>query len=163
MSASTAASALPDGFREAMSSFPSGVTIVTTTDADGQWWGFTATSFCSVSMDPPLVLVCLADTAQCHAAFQSAQRWSIHVIGGSHADLALRFATRGEDKFANAGFVAGEENIPVLGDVPVRLDCVEHTKVVAGDHTVLVGQVIGTDMSDSSPTVYFRRAFHPLE
>ena len=59
-----------------MASFPSGATIVTTSDSDGRWWGFTASSFCSVSMDPPLVLTCLANTAQCFPAFAEAQRWN---------------------------------------------------------------------------------------
>ena len=58
-----------DGFREAMASFPSGTTIVTTSDSGGGWWGFTASSFCSVSLDPPLVLTCLATGAQCFGAF----------------------------------------------------------------------------------------------
>ena len=62
-------------FKAAMAAFPSGITIVTTTGADGAPWGFTATSFCSVSADPPLTLVCLATTAQCHPVFQEADRW----------------------------------------------------------------------------------------
>ena len=91
-----------DNFREAMASFPSGATIVTTADAAGDWWGFTASSFCSVSMDPPLVLTCLARSAQCFPAFAAADRWNIHVLPHRHADLAVRFATRGADKFDGA-------------------------------------------------------------
>lgn len=74
-----------------MSSFPAGVTIVTTTDEDGQWWGFTATSFCSVSVDPPPVLVCLANNAECHPVFAKARHWRIHLIHAEHAELAMRF------------------------------------------------------------------------
>jgi flavin reductase (DIM6/NTAB) family NADH-FMN oxidoreductase RutF len=94
-------------FREAMSAFPSGVTVVTTTDAEGRWWGFTATSFCSVSAEPPLVLVCLAETAECHPVFAAATDWIIHVLAADHGALALRFATRGADKFGESDFVAG--------------------------------------------------------
>ena len=76
-------------FKEAMSTFPSGVTIVTTVDSSGVWRGFTATSFCSVSMDPPLVLVCLDTGAECHDAFRASERWNVHVISREDADLAL--------------------------------------------------------------------------
>lgn len=78
-------------FREAMAGFPSGVTIVTTADEDGRWWGFTATSF-------------LARGAECHPVFERAERFVVHVIHPEHSDLALRFATRGADKFTDAGF-----------------------------------------------------------
>jgi flavin reductase ActVB len=149
-------------FRDAMSSFPSGVTVVTTTDADGRWWGFTATSFCSVSMDPPLVLVCLSDTAECHPAFATAERWIAHVVHPEHADLAVRFATRGADKFADAGFVADEHGLPVLERACVTLDCVPHARYPGGDHTILVGRVERTRIGDDLPAVYFRRGFHSL-
>ena len=86
-------------FKEAMASFPSGVTIVTTADQDGRWRGFTATSFCSVSMDPPLVLTCLANTAQCFPAFAESARWNIHVLQQRHADLAMRFRCQRRQAF----------------------------------------------------------------
>lgn len=149
-------------FREAMSSFPSGVTIVTTADAAGRWWGFTATSFCSVSLDPPLVLVCLACTAECASVFQTAQRWVVHIIHPEHAELALRFATRGADKFTDAGFVANENGLPVLPGASVTLDCVVHARYPGGDHTILVGAVEGVRLGTDPPAVYFRRAFRPL-
>lgn len=149
-------------FRDAMASFPSGVTIVTTTGPDGRWWGFTATSFCSVSMDPPLVLVCLADNAECHPVFAEAQRWIVHVIHPEHAELAVRFATRGADKFADAGFVADENGLPVLERACVTLECTVHATHPGGDHTVLLGRVDRTRVGDTLPAVYFRRDFHPL-
>ncbi|OLT16172.1 flavin reductase [Pseudonocardia sp. CNS-139] len=149
-------------FREAMSTFPSGVTIVTTADPDGRWWGFTATSFCSVSMDPPLVLVCLADTAECHPAFTAAERWNVHVIHPDHADLAARFATRGADKFTDAGFVPDGNGVPVLERTCVTLNCTLHARHPGGDHTILLGRVERTRVGDELPAVYFRRGFHEL-
>src|SRR5258707_13127738 len=128
-------------FREAMASFPSGVTIVTTTDGDGRWWGFTATSFCSVSMDPPLVLVCLATTAECHAVFVEAKSWVVHVIHPDHAELALRFATRGADKFVGDQFRSDADGMPVLAAASVTLRCSLYENYLAGDHTILVGRV----------------------
>ncbi|SEB46886.1 flavin reductase family protein [Rhodococcus jostii] len=149
-------------FRDAMASFPSGVTIVTTVDDAGRRWGFTATSFCVVSMDPPLVLVCLSDSAECHPVFAKADRWIIHVIHPEHADLARRFATRGADKFADAGFVSDERGLPILPTASLRLDCTSHARQPSGDHTILVGKVADIDMTDRLPAIYFRRQFHTL-
>lgn len=150
-------------FREAMASFPSGVTIVTTVDTGGRWWGFTATSFCSVSMQPPLVLVCLADTAECAPVFRSAPRWIVHVIHPEHAELAVRFATRGTDKFADAGFVPDERGLPVLPQACVTLGCSAHARHPGGDHTILLGEVRDVRLGDEPvPAVYFRRGFHSL-
>jgi flavin reductase ActVB len=152
-----------DRFREAMASFPSGTTIVTTSDESGRWWGFTASSFCSVSLDPPLVLTCLAYSAQCFPAFARAERWNIHVLAHRHADLAVRFATRGVDKFDRGGFVPDPDGLPLLPDVSVSLRCAAHSKVEGGDHLVLLGRVEDVAIGTETPFVYFRRGFHSLE
>jgi flavin reductase ActVB len=149
-------------FRDAMASFPSGVTIVTTTDTSGRWWGFTATSFCSASLEPPLVLVCLAHTAQCHPVFARAEDWVVHVIRSDDSNLATRFATRGADKFRNAGFTADPGGPPVLERACVRLDCTTHGTYAAGDHTILLGRVRHAQIGDTVPAVYFRQAFHTI-
>lgn len=147
-------------FKDAMARFPSGVTINTTTDHTGRWWGFTASSFCSVSVAPPLVLVCLANTAECRPAFAAADRWNIHIIEPDHADLAVRFATRGADKFADAGFYRDQYGLPQLPEACVTLHCRQHALYEAGDHIILVGHVNETELADSDPALYYRRAFH---
>ena len=149
-------------FRDAMASFPSGVTVVTTVDRRGAWRGFTASSFCSVSVDPPLVIVCLATSAECHPAFVGADHWAIHVVGNTNADIAMRFATRGADKFGAGDFRPGEHGLPLLDDVSVRLSCSAHGSYPAGDHTVLVGRVEDVHLGEELPAVYFRRRFHDL-
>ncbi len=149
--------------RDALASFPSGVAIVTTTAADGRWWGFTASSFCSVSMHPPLVLVCLSTSAECYPAFEAAQEWLIQIVHHDHAELAGRFATRGADKFGAGGFHTGGHGMPVLDDAIVTIHCRRHQLVPAGDHTILLGEVHSTvaDLS-REPAIYFRRGFHRL-
>jgi flavin reductase ActVB len=149
-------------FRDAMASFPSGVTIVTTTDEEGRWTGFTATSFCSLSADPALVLVCLAKNATCHPAFLGTRSWVVQVLPGHHTDLALRFATRGADKFARGEFAAGPDGHPVLPDACAVLECDAYARYDGGDHTILVGRVTATRLGEHAPTVYFRRGFHAL-
>jgi flavin reductase ActVB len=145
-----------------MASFPSGASIVTTRDAAGEWWGFTASSFCSVSLEPPLVLTCLARNAQCFPAFADADRWNIHVLQERHTELAVRFATRGVDKFEGGDFVADLYGVPVLPDASIVLQCSSYTKVEGGDHLVLMGLVEKADTGAEAPFVYFRRRFHTI-
>ncbi|MEV5432964.1 flavin reductase family protein [Streptomyces sp. NPDC052701] len=149
-------------FREAMASYPSGVTLVTTTDEQGVWRGFTATSFCSLSVAPPLVLVCLARTAQCHAAFQTAASWVVQVLPFRRADLATRFATRGADKFGQGDFTANAQGHPVLEEAAAVLECDAYVRHDVADHTILVGRVRDVRLRDDPPAVYFRRGFHAL-
>ncbi|MEV5975332.1 flavin reductase family protein [Streptomyces sp. NPDC051921] len=153
---------LTDSFRQAMASFPSGVTIVTTVDEEGTWWGFTATSFCSLSLNPPLVLVCLATNAQCHPAFSAASSWVVHILPSRHHELALWFSTKGVDKFSRGDFTTNAQGHPVLDGVSAVLECEASARHDAGDHTILVGSVTSARVSDEDPTVYFRRGFHTL-
>lgn len=150
-------------FRHALAAFPSGVTIVTTGDRDGRWWGFTATSFCSLSIDPPLVLVCLAKTASCHEAFLTAGSWVVHVVPAHRSDLARRFGTSGIDKFAGGDFEPDPLGNPVFSDAAAILHCDTFARHDGGDHTILVGRVTGTSANGHAPTVYFHRAFHVLD
>ncbi|GAA3523853.1 flavin reductase family protein [Nocardioides daeguensis] len=150
-------------FRQAMATFPSGVTIMTTTDENGEARGFAASSFCSVSLDPALVLVCIAKTAQCHGAFMSSDQWSIQVAGSAHVDLIERFATKGADKFGGGEFVRDHRGIPVLLDAAVLIECEAHARLDGGDHTILVARVIEVDVDDRPPVLYFQRGFRPLD
>jgi flavin reductase ActVB len=159
--AARASAAIAD-LKEAMASFPSGVTIVTTTDAEGRSWGFTASSFCSLSVDPPLVLVCLARSATCFDAFMSTGAWVVNVIAEQSHDLAKTFATRGADKFAGGGFEPNPAGHPTLSDAAVALHCSVWERYDGGDHVILVGRVTDAELSDAIPSVYFRRTFHRL-
>lgn len=150
-------------FRAAMSAFPSGVTMMTTAGPDGEPRGFAASSFCSVSLDPPLVLVCLAKTAQCHDAFMDNDQWSIQVAGAAHVDLVTRFATKGVDKFAGGEFVPDHRGVPVLVDAAVLIECEAHQRYDGGDHTILVAKVLDIDVDDRPALLYFQREFRHLD
>lgn len=151
-------------FRTAMSRFPAGVTIVTTTAADGTPWGFTASSFCSLSLEPPLVLVCLAKNARCFAAFRDAASYVIHVAGQQHGELVMRFASKSvDDKFAGTSFANGASGHPELDDAVVTLRCRRHDVVDAGDHVILIGRVVDAlTREDAPPLVHGDRRFWRL-
>ncbi|ANH38982.1 NADH:riboflavin 5'-phosphate oxidoreductase [Nocardioides dokdonensis FR1436] len=149
-------------FKDAMAALPAGVTVVTTCDDAWRPWGFTASAITSLSMDPPLVLVCLAKTARCHPAFLGLDRWNIHILGEEHADLAYRFASRDADKFGGGEFNFST-GLPSLANVPVRVECRAYAKHDGGDHTILVGEIVDVEMSGATPVVYQNRKFHTIE
>jgi flavin reductase ActVB len=132
----------PELFRAAMTRFASGVTIVTTADEHDHWWGFTGSAFSSLSLEPPLVLVCLATSADSHPIFATAPGFIVNVLGTEHEQLAVRFATKGIDKFAGGEFRPGRaDGLPVLSDALVNLKCATETRYEGGDHTILIGRV----------------------
>jgi flavin reductase ActVB len=152
-----------DSFRAAASLFPSGVTIVTTRGPDGRGWGFTASAFSSLSLRPPMILVCLDHAASCRRAFVSAERFAVNVLRPEHRELALRFATKEVDKFAAGGFADDAARPPVLEDALATLECkVERVIPEAGDHAILIGLVTAAHARAGDPMVHFRGRFHKL-
>lgn len=147
-------------FKEAMSRFPSGVVVVTTRDSQGKSWGFTASSFSSVSLDPPLILVCLSRTAGCYQAFNSAQWFAVNVLSADDEMMAAGFARRGADKFAGLDCGADEHGSPLLSSAVATLTCQRFNVYDCGDHGVFVGRVTTARLvSDNSPMVYSSRRF----
>lgn len=153
----------PDVFRQALSRFASGVTIVTTSDPEGNRYGFTASAFSSLSLDPPLILVCLATSAESHPVFADARRFIVNVLRPEHESLALRFAKKGIDKFEDGEFRPGAgEGLPVLDSALFNLKCRVHERYEGGDHTILVGAVDFAYVHDGEPMLLYDRRFHHL-
>jgi flavin reductase ActVB len=152
----------PADFRAAMARFPSGVVVVTTCGEDGTPRGFTASSFCSVSLEPPMVLVCLANSADSAPSFECCDRFAVSVLAPAHRPLALRFATKGTDKFASGGLRLSPAGLPTVERALSELDCTTHARHPAGDHTVLIGRVTGVRLGEGSPMVYYDRGFRTL-
>lgn len=150
-------------FRDAMARFPSGVTIVTTHDEGGRPHGFTASSFCSVSAEPPLVLVCLAKSANSYPVFAHNDRFAISILQDDHVHLARRFASKDADKFAGGGFVRTPRGAIVLEDALAVIECSVHRRYEGGDHIIMVGEVERVALDDRRrPVVYFDRVFSTI-
>ncbi|WP_170784503.1 flavin reductase family protein [Ruegeria lacuscaerulensis] len=126
-------------FREALGCFGTGVTVVTTHTALGPR-AITVNSFSSVSLDPPLVLWCLAKDSNRFGAFHDCQHYSIHVMAQDQQDQALKFARDGAD-FSHADWAPDHANRPQLSNCLARFDCQLHARYEAGDHLVLIGEV----------------------
>jgi flavin reductase (DIM6/NTAB) family NADH-FMN oxidoreductase RutF len=146
-------------FTEAMARVPGPVTVVTTTDATGRHWGFTATSFTSVSLSPALVLVCLNKNASTHPAFLAARTFMVNILAEDQISIARRFATSGIDRFADGGMELCELGLPGLPEAAARVACTMHRIVDAGDHSILIGRVETGLKSDRIPLVYADRTF----
>ncbi len=131
----------PRALRNAFGTFMTGVTVVTARDADGQPLGFTANSFTSVSLDPPMVLVCLANTSQNYDALVHADGFAVNVLAETQIDISNTFARPVEDRFATVKWQNGPEGSPILDDVSAWFDCAMHKTVDAGDHVILIGRV----------------------
>jgi flavin reductase ActVB len=149
-------------FRDAMARFATGVTVVATVDREGRPWGFTASAFTALSLDPPMVLVCLAASADSHHAFVQADRYAIHILRAEQEDLAHRFARKGTDKFAGSGGDVAQDGLPSLPDVLARLVCSVHALYQGGDHTILVGLVQQARVGAGRPMIHFDRRFWSL-
>lgn len=147
-------------FRE----FASGVTVVSTR-ADGMLHAMTANAFCSVSLEPPQVLVCVAHTARFHAAITESGMWTVSILGADQAALADRYATPGRDlagQFDGVDHVVGPQSgAALLTGARAWLECRTAQAVVAGDHTIVVGDVLGHDVNalPQPPLTYHRGGY----
>lgn len=143
-----------------MARFPSGVTIVTTRDADGRGVGFTASAFSSLSLDPPLLLVCLQNDADCYAAFMAAEQFAVSILSEGQGAIALHFARKQADKLAGQPLVDGETTgLPLVRGASAHLECRMHSRADGGDHTILVGKVLYANSVDTPPLLVFNRTF----
>jgi flavin reductase ActVB len=147
-------------FRNAMARFASGVTVWTTLDTDGRPTGFTASAFSSLSLDPPLVLVCLDKGANSYAAFSSCETLAVSILAEGQDDLAMRFAKRDIDKFQGTATIKGEATgLPLLDGAMVHLECRAHSRLEGGDHTIIVAEVLRASSNDKQPLLHFNRQF----
>lgn len=144
----------PKAFRDALSTFTTGVTIITTRTTDGEPVGITANSFNSVSLNPPLVLWSLAKSALSLDAFSSNKHWNVHVLSAEQEALSGRFASRGEDKFAEIELDRGINEIPLLHNCTARFQCRTAFMYEGGDHVIFVGEVLGFDKSELAPLAF---------
>ena len=149
-----------------MSRFASGVAVVTARQGQERV-GLTASSFVSVSMDPPLVLVCVAKTLPAQTIIEVERAFAVNILGAHQLDVALRFAglkPELPDRFEGLAWTDGVTGSPLLEGSIASLDCRLHASHPGGDHTIFVGEVVGTRIgSDREPLLYHSRGWHRPE
>jgi len=129
-------------FRSALSSFATGVTIITARDLNDDPIGMTASSFNSVSMEPPLILWSIAKAALSAPSFTNATYFAVHVLASDQAEISNKFAIKGEDKFSNIKWNEDQNRVPIISDVSSRFDCKTHDIHDGGVHWIIVGEVV---------------------
>jgi len=149
--------------RDALGCFGTGVIIAATLDEAGQPVGLTANSFTSVSLDPPLVLFCLAATAGSLPAFDKAQAYSVNVLHIGQQPTSMRFAKRGEARFEVTPWEQWETGAPIISGSLASIECVPFARHEAGDHVVFIGQVVRARFEPRrDPLLYFRGKYRRL-
>ena len=144
----------PREFRNALGSFATGVTVITTVGTDGDDIGVTASSFNSVSLDPPLILWSLDKRSMSMSAFERCDYFVVNVLGAEQVDISNRFARAGEDKFAGLQVERGFGNVAMLPGCSARFQCQPEFEYEGGDHVILVGRVIDFDVSERPGLVF---------
>jgi flavin reductase (DIM6/NTAB) family NADH-FMN oxidoreductase RutF len=158
-------SVTPQEFRAALGRFCSGLTVITVETAEGEVHGMTASSFCSVSLQPPLVLVCIEHLAETYRHVRQRGRFGVSILKHDQEALSEFFADPGRDPDAarrlGISYKQMKSGLVVLADALAHLDCLVVQAHIAGDHTVFVGEVKEVSISEGSPLLYFRGRYGP--
>ncbi|WP_116135544.1 flavin reductase family protein [Trinickia diaoshuihuensis] len=154
-------------FRRALGQFATGVTVITTRASSGQLIGITASSFNSVSLDPPLVLWSLATKSASMPVFRANSHYVVNVLAASQLDLCQRFATVKGDRFAGVSHAAGDTGMPVLEGALAWFECHNRSRYEEGDHVIFVGEVercgVNPDAEEIAPLIFHGGAFHGVK
>lgn len=153
----------PDEFRHALSHFASGVTVITTWDAKGHPTGLTASAVASVSLNPPLVLVCVDRQAQSYAALEAGGSFAVNILAAGQEAFSRRFADSREDKFNEITYAKGSLGLPLLPGVLASLECRTVHTYPGGDHTIFVGRVEATAVHEGEPLLYYCGQYNRLQ
>ncbi len=146
----------PREFRTALGGFPTGVTVVTACDPNGEPVGMTANSFSSVSLDPPLILWSVARNANSFEAFNEATEFAIHVLHSGQENVSTLFATKEIDKFGELNYSKSSGNVPLLDDYMTRFECKTEMRYEGGDHVIIVGRVVAFDKKERKPLGFYQ-------
>lgn len=151
-----------EDFRSALSRFASGVTVVTTKDAAGRFHGITVSAFCSVSLEPPLVLVCIEKTTGSHESLIESGVFTVNILSANDAQISDHFASLLEDKLRGIRGEIGSNGIPYLPNSLVNMECRLFRSLDGGDHTIFLGEVQNVTVRDGDPLVYFRSDYRTI-
>lgn len=149
----------PEEFKAALARFASGITVVTV-DADGTKHGMTASSFASVSLDPPRVLVCLDKSSRTRALLSD--RFAINILSAEQEEISRDFAHKGDRQFATLPHESGVSGAPLILGALSWIECATSSIVDGGDHDIIIGDVIACTSNEGRPLIYFSRGYRSL-
>jgi flavin reductase (DIM6/NTAB) family NADH-FMN oxidoreductase RutF len=153
----------PASFRSVLGRFASGVTIVTARDEAGVDYGMTVSAFSSLSLEPPLVLICVEQRCKMHHVLMSTSQFAVNILALGQEPLARRFSERCEDRFQGVGYARGITGVALLNDTLAYVECNLHDRCPGGDHTIFIGEVIAATARPERPLLYYRGGYAQLE
>ena len=149
-------------FRRACGRFATGVVVAAVVDEKGAPHGLTVSSFTSVSLHPPLVLICLGHAVTNIEEFRHVSHFGLSILGEEERRISDRFAQKGHDRFDGVEWRRGETGVPLLVHALATLECAAHQRVTSGDHDILVGEVVRTHAKDGAPLIHFEGRYRKL-
>lgn len=152
-----------DTFRSVLGRFASGVTILTARDDAGRDHGMTVSAFCSISLQPPLVLACIDHAASMHALLLTHPRFGVNILSSSQEAYSRRFADEADDRFDGIAYRRGDSGVVLLEDALAHLECRVAAHHDAGDHTLFVAEVERAEPREGRPLLYYRGGYAQLE
>jgi flavin reductase (DIM6/NTAB) family NADH-FMN oxidoreductase RutF len=154
----------PDTFRSVLGRFASGITVVTTREAGGRDAGLTVSAFSSVSLHPPLIQVCVDQSASVHGVLAASEHFGVSILAAEQEALSRRFSTvESMHRFEGIGFSRGEHGMVLLDDALAHLECLLVAAHPAGDHTIFIGEVERATARSARPLLYYRGGYAQLE
>ena len=152
-----------DLFRAVLGRFATGITVTTTRDAEGRDHGMTVSAFASLSLEPPLVLVCIANEATMATAMLACDTFAVNILSAKQEALSRRFAGKLDDRFADLPFTRGALGNAILDDALASIECHVRARHPAGDHTIVIGEVHSGSARDARPLLYYRGGYAQLD
>jgi flavin reductase (DIM6/NTAB) family NADH-FMN oxidoreductase RutF len=151
-----------DEFRRTCGRFATGVTVATVLDGQGAPHGLTVSSFTSVSLEPPLILICLGHAVTVIDTFRRASHFGINVLAAAQRPISDRFARKGLDRFNGLAWERGVTGVPLLPGVLAAIECAVHDRFTSGDHDIFVGRMVNTKVADGEPLLYYASNYHEI-
>lgn len=147
-----------DLYKEILGSYPSGVTIITTTDNNNNPVGLTVNSFVSVSLEPLIVSWCIDRGSDSLEAFKNSTNFAVNILSGDQKEGCMVFASRKEkDRFSKVEWELSKNQLPIINGAFSTLECEKIEQIEVGDHTMLIGEVIDLQKNNTDPMLYYRR------
>lgn len=152
----------PQLFKEFFANWPAGVAVITCRGTDGELKGFTASSFGSLSLNPPLALFCLYREAGTFPHFEAAEGFGVSTLRADQQEISNRFAMPHPNRFEGLRYRIGETGAPLLEDAWGRMECRTRARYLEGDHGIFVGEIISIQVEAAEPLVYHQRRYRLL-
>ncbi|OFV94438.1 MAG: hypothetical protein A3F68_10500 [Acidobacteria bacterium RIFCSPLOWO2_12_FULL_54_10] len=151
-----------DKFRKVLGHFATGITVVTMRQSSGAPWGFTVNAFTSVSLEPPLILVCVENNTESNRVMVASEHFAVNFLSEDQQEISRRFASRQPDRFNDVNHSDGKYGTPLLAGCLGHLECRKTATHQEGDHVIVIGEVLEAEAIGGRPLLFYQSAYQHL-